>query len=36
MKKLDGGYETKRVKKGVGGRTMYKKGGEAMKKAEPC
>jgi len=36
MKKMDGGYRTKRVKKGMGGRTMYKKGGEVMPKAKPC
>jgi hypothetical protein len=36
MKKMDGGYGTKRKKKGMGGRTMYNKGGEAMPKAKPC
>lgn len=34
MKKMDGGMARK--KKGHGGRTMYKKGGEVMPKGKPC
>ena len=28
--------DTDKRKKGMGGRTMYKKGGEVMPKAKPC
>ena len=41
MKKYGGGYGKdnnmmKRKPKGMGGRSMYGHGGEAMKKATPC
>jgi len=41
MKKAGGGYGKgngmmQRKPKGMGGRTMYKKGGEVMPKAKPC
>ena len=40
MKKAGGGYGMngmmKRKPKGMGGRSMYGHGGEAMKKAKPC